>query len=121
MKKLALAALALALFTGAPTFAEDAPAPAPAPGGDHPKGDHPKMDPEAIFKHIDADGDGKITLAELKASKKFKDAPDKAEPAFKEMDANGDGSVTLEEFKAHLAKHHGDHHDKGGDKGAPKK
>jgi len=64
----------------------------------------PKRDPEALFKKLDADGDGKLTLEEFKklgelGAGKLKDKPELLERIFKKLDANGDSSLTLEEFK----------------------
>ncbi len=109
MKKLALAALSLALITGAQSFAEDAPKPV----------EKPHATPEERFKKLDADGDGKLTLAEFQANPRFKDEATKAKAAeyFKKMDANSDGSVSLEEYKTFMSAH--EH--KPGDKPAEKK
>ena len=101
------AAVFAACLTTTPTFAAD-------------KTEHKEVG--AIFKKIDTNNDGKITLDELKAayekraanhasktSKTGKTAvsPDAlAEKRFKKMDANGDGNVTLEEFTASHASHH---------------
>ncbi|MFT3946914.1 MAG: EF-hand domain-containing protein [Agriterribacter sp.] len=54
-----------------------------------------KRDPEALFKKLDADGDGKIS----------KDEADKAEHKmikdhFSEIDTNSDGYISKDEFKA---------------------
>lgn len=59
--------------------------------------DKPKKDPEAIFKKMDKNSDGKVTKEEFSAG--AKDAA-KADKAFAKLDKNGDGSLTLEEFKA---------------------
>lgn len=58
--------------------------------------DKPKRDPEAAFKKLDKNGDGKVSKEEFTA--KAKDAA-KAEKAFAKLDKNGDGSLSLEEFK----------------------
>ncbi|MBN8787333.1 MAG: EF-hand domain-containing protein [Terrimonas sp.] len=59
------------------------------------KQEPPKRDPEALFKKLDTDGDGKIS----------KDEADKAEHKmikdhFSEIDTNADGYISKEEFKA---------------------
>lgn len=78
------------------SFAADKPAGPPRGPG---QGGHPK--PEEIFKKLDADGDGNVTLEEFKKSPRAKENPEKAEEIFKKIDANSDGNITLEEFKAH--------------------
>jgi Ca2+-binding EF-hand superfamily protein len=55
----------------------------PGPGGD-----------PMTFETLDADGDGKITAADLEALKTER---------FAAIDADGDGAVTLDEFKAAAA------------------
>jgi Ca2+-binding EF-hand superfamily protein len=60
-----------------------------------------KADPEAVFKKLDANSDGKVTMAEFTAKKKDKEA---AEKQFKAKDKDGNGELTLEEFKAPVAK-----------------
>ncbi len=57
-----------------------------------------KKDPEAVFKKLDADGDGKLSLAEF-VGKKKDEAATKAGEAFKKKDKDADGSLSLEEFK----------------------
>lgn len=54
---------------------------------------------EEYFKKLDANGDGKLSLAEFKG-KAEGDRAAKMEERFKKMDKNSDGSVTLEEFIA---------------------
>lgn len=69
------------------------------------KPDKPKHPtPEAMFKKLDANSDGSLTLEEFKASPKAQKDPAKAEEKYKKMDKNSDGSVTLEEFKAAVGK-----------------
>ncbi len=55
------------------------------PGGHDGEGRHP------TFEMLDADGDGKVTQAEIAAFRAGR---------FAEVDTNGDGVVTLEEFTA---------------------
>ena len=62
-----------------------------------------KRDPEAIFKKLDKDGNGKLTLEEFKG-KRTGEKAEAAEKRFKRLDKDGDGSVTLEEFKAAFKK-----------------
>ena len=102
-----LAALALGATL---SIAEDKPA-APAKDGaapakegakpDAPKGEKPKRDPADVFKKLDTNGDGKISLDEFKAGPAGKKDPAKAEEFFKKKDKDGDGFLTLEEFSAH--------------------
>jgi hypothetical protein len=81
------------------TFAEDKPPGGPGgkPGGD---GERPRRDPAEMFKRLDTNNDGSISLEEFKAGPMAQRNPDRAEEAFKRMDKDADGKVTLEEMKA---------------------
>jgi hypothetical protein len=82
-------------------LADDKPA-APAAGDTKPAaGDtgKPKRDPAEVFKKLDANGDGKLTLDEYMASPMAKKDPDKAKARFQKM-ANGADSITLEQWVA---------------------
>jgi len=66
-------------------------------------------DPEALFKKMDTNGDGKISKDEFSAfvdklKAKLGDKGDKAAKAFdglfEKLDTNKDGFLSLEEFKA---------------------
>ena len=102
-----VAVLALGVIT---CNAEDPAKPAPPPGapphadGDKKRGgrdgDRPHMKPEDVFKKLDGDNSGDISLAEFKAGPRAQKNPEKAEEHYKKIDANSDGKVTLEEFKA---------------------
>jgi hypothetical protein len=65
---------------------------------------------DMIFKKLDTNSDGKLTLeefrkmAELRPNGKLKDNPGMIGKLFERMDANGDGYVTLAEFKQFRAK-----------------
>ncbi len=66
-------------------------------------GQKPKeRDPEKVFKKLDTNNDGKLTLEEMKGKGK-KDAA-KVEKRFGKLDNDGDKAVTLEEFKARKKK-----------------
>src|SRR5438132_1740284 len=78
-------------------------------------GEKPHHDPEAVFKKLDTDGDGFVSLKEFKAGPMGQKDPAKAEEIFKKKDANGDGKLSLDEFKAHAP-----HGEKGSEK-APAK
>jgi Ca2+-binding EF-hand superfamily protein len=65
------------------------------------KGQRKKADPEAMFKRLDADSNGAVSLEEFKASPRGKKDPAKAEEIFKKKDANNDGALSLDELKAH--------------------
>ena len=105
---------ALALAT-AFSFAQDKPA-APHQG----PGKHQQISPEEIFKKLDTNGDGVLSLDEFKAGPMAKKDLAKAEEIYKKMDTKGDGKVTLEEFKAHRPPHHpGGPHQGGPGKDAP--
>jgi hypothetical protein len=93
---------ALAVATSL-SLAQDKPAGPPrGPGG--PNG--PKRPaPEEVYKKLDANADGSVTLDEFKAGPRAGKDPDKAAEIYKKIDANADGSVTLEEFKAFRPPH----------------
>ena len=91
---------ALAIATSL-TLAQEPPKGGGGPGG--PKRERPN--PEVIFKKLDANNDGSISLEEFKAGPRAQKDPAKAEEIFKKIDADGDGKVTLEEFKAHRPPH----------------
>jgi hypothetical protein len=61
-----------------------------------------RISPEERFKKLDKDGNGKVTLDELKGHAKD---PAKAEMRFKHLDKDGNGSVSLDEFKAGAERH----------------
>lgn len=54
---------------------------------------------EAVFKALDANSDGTISVKELADSKRFKDDRKKdVGAAFKQKDLNGDGKISQHEF-----------------------
>src|SRR5262249_4589224 len=104
MRALSLITLAAALVV----FSDGAS----AADGDKPekgKGKGLFQDPEALFKKLDADGNGKISKDEFKkladllpeAAKEKAGAflEKRGDQMFQRLDANGDGELTLEEFK----------------------
>ena len=103
MKSITSILAALALGTTLATAADEKPA-APAAGGDAKPAAgadaKPKRDPAEVFKKLDANGDGKVSLEEFKAGPAGKKDPAKAEEIFKKKDKDGDGFLTLEEFSA---------------------
>ena len=78
---------------------------------------HKAPNPEAIFKKLDANSDGSVSLDEFKASPRGQKDPAKAEAAFKKLDADSNGSLSLDEFKAGGPKKDGK--GKGKDKAKP--
>jgi Ca2+-binding EF-hand superfamily protein len=66
--------------------------------------------PEALFKKMDADGDGKISKDEFKdymaknGPRALRDKPELLDRAFDKADADGDGYLSMDEFKALVEK-----------------
>ena len=59
-----------------------------------------KATPENMFKKIDTNEDGSITLEEFKNKKSKREvSAERLEKGFAKMDADSNGSVTLEEFE----------------------
>lgn len=87
--KLLTSLLALVAFGGVAFGADEKPA-----------GDKPKRNPEAAFKKLDTNGDGKVSSDEFKAGPMGQRNPDRAEKAFKNRDKDNDGSLSLEEMTA---------------------
>jgi Ca2+-binding EF-hand superfamily protein len=63
-----------------------------------------KLDPEVLFKKLDANDDGSLSLEEFKkfgemGKGKLAEHPEMLEKMFKKLDANNDGKLSLEEFK----------------------
>lgn len=52
-------------------------------------------DAAQVFKKLDANGDGKLTIDEFKGKKD----EERAKKAFAKLDANSDGAITADEFK----------------------
>jgi hypothetical protein len=90
----------LSLLAIATTLSIAQEKPPGGPGGSGGPGQGQRPNPEEIFKKLDANSDGAVSLDEFKASKRAQQDPAKAEAAFKSMDKNADGQVSLEEFKA---------------------
>ncbi len=78
---------------------------APGKGPKGPKGDgegaRQRPNPEAMFKKLDTNNDGSLSLDEYKASPMGKRNETKAAEIFAKIDKDSDGKVTLEEFKSH--------------------
>ena len=81
MKKLLAFAVVISLF--APALAAD----------------KAKLTPEEMFKRLDQDKDGKLSLIEFKGKREGVKA-DAAEKQFIALDKNNDKFLSLEEFKA---------------------
>ncbi len=83
------------------TYAQDGPEGRKGPGGSG-KG---RPNPERIFKKLDADNNGSVSLDEFKAGPRAQKDPEKAEEIFKRIDKDGNGELSLEEFKNHRPPH----------------
>ena len=95
MKKLTLAGLCLASAVGIASAGPKPGKPGKPEGGKH----GPPPNPEEIFKKLDADSNGTVSLVEFKEGPRAKKHAEKAEEHFKKIDADGNGEITLEEFK----------------------
>jgi len=86
-------------------FADDAPK----------KGEKKRERPslEQIFKKLDADSDGSLTVAELAKSPRLKGDEAKAKAIIEKMDGNEDGKVCGKEFAGYIKKMHARHHKHG--------
>lgn len=109
MKPFITTLAALAIATSLSSAQTNTP---PAPQGCSGKGKHPSA--EQIFKKLDTNGDGFLSLAEFKARPKAQENPARAEAVFKKIDTNSDGKISLDELKAFRAAHRHGAHGKGG-------
>jgi EF hand len=55
---------------------------------------------EAIFKKLDTDSSGSVSLEEFTAGPRAKANPEKAGEIFKKIDKDSSGDLSLEEFKS---------------------
>ncbi len=88
-----LATIVAALTLGSFAIAADEKPAAPA-------GDKVRMSPEEVFKKLDTDNSGDVSLTEYKAGPRGQKDPAKAEEQYKKLDADNNGKLTADEFKA---------------------
>lgn len=98
MKKISLILTTLAASATLSLAQDAASSPSPA-AAEHGKGGA-RGTPEEMFKKLDTDNSGSISLDEMKASPMGKRNPDKVEEHFKKLDTDNNGSISLDEFKA---------------------
>jgi Ca2+-binding EF-hand superfamily protein len=67
---------------------------------DEAKPEKPKASPEEMFKKLDKDGDGKLSIDEYRGKKEASEV----EAKFKDLDKDGDGKLSVEEFSARAGK-----------------
>ena len=91
--KTSLASLSALAVAASLSLAQNPPTESPTAPGKRPS-------PELIFKKLDTNGDGFLTLDEFEASPLGKRDAAKAGEIYQKMDAKSDGKVTIEEFKA---------------------
>ncbi|MFC0606027.1 EF-hand domain-containing protein [Winogradskyella pulchriflava] len=58
-----------------------------------------KANPEEVFKKLDADANGSLSLEEFKAKRSRKGDTEAADAHFKALDKDANGALSLEEFK----------------------
>jgi hypothetical protein len=68
------------------------------------KGDRQKANATQLFKKLDTNTDGHLTLEEFKSGPKGQKNPAKAEEFYKKADKDSDGKLTLEEFRPRAPK-----------------
>ena len=95
--KACIQTLSIMAIAASLSFGQDAPK--------GPKGEGKRPDPEKVFKKLDTDGNGTVSLKEFKASPRGQKDEAKAEQIFKKIDADSDGELTLKEFKAPRPEH----------------
>jgi hypothetical protein len=100
--KTCIQALGILAVSASLTFAQEAPK----------KPERKRPNPQEIFKKLDTDNSGTISLAEFKASPRGQKNDAKAEEIFNKIDADSNGEISRAEFKAHRPKHGG----KGGER-----
>jgi hypothetical protein len=75
--------------------------------GERKRGGRSAPEPEALFKRLDADGDGSVSKAEFLASPRAQQNKEAAEKRFATVDKDGDGKLSQDEFTAGMKRRGG--------------
>ena len=100
MKQILTSIIAISVSAFVATAADEAKPAAPAEAAAKKGEGKPHGNPEEMFKKLDSNNDGSISLDEFKAGPIGKKDAAKAEEIFKKKDKDGDGKLSKEEATA---------------------